>query len=152
MAQSNCHLVKRCWPNVFLLPLRLERCEMLLQATNVRNTKICVNTCMHAYIYICVCACVYLYIICVYLFIYSFIYLFIYSFIFYRMCACVCVFLRYSIFIYNRICTMLCMHECSICSKVANNDATRLGAIPFLILQQVAQPFSPLHTLPVSLQ
>ena len=47
---------------------------------------------------------------------------------------------------------MLCMHECAICSIVANNDATRLGAIPFFILQQVAQPFSPLHTLPVSLQ
>jgi hypothetical protein len=78
MAQSNCHLVKRCWPNVFLLPLRLERCEMLLQATSVRNTQICVNTGMHIYEYI--------YIMCVY------VYLFIYSFIYLQnVCMCVCV-------------------------------------------------------------
>jgi len=80
MAQSNCHLVKRCWPNVFLLPLRLERCEMLLQATSVRNTQICVNTGMHIYEYI--------YNVCVRVFIYLFIYLF-------TECVHVCVFLRY---------------------------------------------------------
>ena len=53
-------------------PAKLKRCEMLLQATNVRNTKISINkrVCMNIYIYN-----VYIYILyaCIYVFIHSFI-------------------------------------------------------------------------------